>query len=314
MKLFFRRFKGYLTVFLAVFLLFYLLINYVNLKSSPGKIEPPGHAPIQHKPAVEKIGENPEPVLEIRQDQEDIPNIIEVEARKPLLSDVKDAAVKQENVPIKETGEVKRYYAVDGNGRGSVNREVIRCSTKLEVEVIGSGFDRADFSYFLDAVPDQSNKEAFGGKGANKKPHYFMVYAMESEPHSGGGSTWQNADFYMWYNLNLSFPEPATYFDVHSHLPDLLAPPRVPFEAKSVGDLAPIAWVLSNCNAFNRREVFVKRLMQLIPVDSYGFCLRNKDTHTSQRCASIHFFCDHGNTICFFLYKNKNNNNHYHYQ
>ena len=160
-----------------------------------------------------------------------------------------------------------------------MNREVILCSSGLEVEVVSSGFERADFSYFLDTVPDRSHGKSLVG---DKKRHYYMVYAMESEPHSGGGSTWTNADFYMWYNLELSYPEPATYFDVRSHLPDLLAPPRVDFDQKSVST-APLVWVLSNCNAFNRREVFVKKLMELIPVDSYGFCLRNKDTHTSQR-------------------------------
>lgn len=169
-----------------------------------------------------------------------------------------------------------------------MNHEVIRCSSTLEVEVVNYGFDRADFSYFLDSVPGRSNMDAFNQKG--KKRHYYMVFAMESEPHSGGGQTWQNADFYMWYNLALSYPEPATYFDVRSYLPDLLAPERVTFEEKAVdADLAPIVWVLSNCNAFNSRERYVQRLMELVKVDSYGFCLRNKDTHTSNRLVLVSF-------------------------
>lgn len=173
----------------------------------------------------------------------------------------------------------KRYYAVDGNGRASVNREVIKCSPTLEVEVVEWGYKGAHFSYFLDAVPQRQEKDI----QATKPRHFYMVYAMESEPHSGGHESWHNADFFMWYNLDLSFPEPATYFDVHTFLPDLLAPPLREFDQKSVGDLAPLVWVLSNCNAYNRRETYVKKLMDLIGVDSYGFCLRNKDTHTSQR-------------------------------
>ena len=84
---------------------------------------------------------------------------------------------------------------------------------------------------------------------------------MESEPHSGGGETWDRADFRMWYNLDLSFPEPATYFDVNfnliflnfkyllkfwfvlkvkTFLPDLLTKPYVEFENKEPSPLVKI--------------------------------------------------------------------------
>ena len=85
----------------------------------------------------------------------------------------------------------------------------------------------------------------------------------------------------MWYNLDKSFPEPATYFDINGFLPDLISPPLVEFEQKTTS--APIVWVLSNCNAFNARQTFVSKLMALIGVDSYGACLRNKNTHTRER-------------------------------
>ncbi|CAF1151444.1 unnamed protein product, partial [Brachionus calyciflorus] len=53
----------------------------------------------------------------------------------------------------------------------------------------------------------------------------------------------------MWYNLGLSYPEPATYFDVKAHLVDLLSVPAVEFENKVKE--SSIVWVVSNCAAFN---------------------------------------------------------------
>jgi hypothetical protein len=108
-----------------------------------------------------------------------------------------------------------------------------------------------------------------------------MVFGMESEPHSSGGSSWSYADFRMWYNLDLSFPEAATNFDVKSYLPDLLAPPVIEFEKKATS--ADIVWVLSNCHAFNQRESFVRKLMNAMPVDSYGACLNNNNGHSKTR-------------------------------
>ena len=80
--------------------------------------------------------------------------------------------------------------------------------------------------------------------------------------------------------MDLSFPEPATYFDTRAHLQDLIAPPKVVFDLKE--QTAPIVWIVSNCNAFNGREIFMQALMKHIKVDSYGNCLKNKNTHTSE--------------------------------
>lgn len=85
----------------------------------------------------------------------------------------------------------------------------------------------------------------------------------------------------MWYNLNLSFPEPATYFDVKTYLVDLLSPPKVEFENKLAN--ASTVWVISNCGAYNARERFVDQLMSLINVHSYGSCLPNKFNHPSEK-------------------------------
>ena len=38
----------------------------------------------------------------------------------------------------------------------------------------------------------------------------------------------------------------------------------------------PVVWIASNCDAYNGRHSFVKELMKLVPVDSYGNCLNNK--------------------------------------
>ena len=40
---------------------------------------------------------------------------------------------------------------------------------------------------------------------------------------------------------------------------------------------APIVWVTSNCKSHSRREDYVKQLMRVIKVDSFGSCLNNRD-------------------------------------
>lgn len=171
--------------------------------------------------------------------------------------------------------EKKRYFAHDGGGFGSINSGVTQCPREnVEVEVLKSNsFTNADILYYNMNLP--------GKMGSNdKKRQYTMVYGMESEVHSYGGQSWDLADFRMYYNLDKSFPEPATYFDVRLHLADLLSPPKVSFDEK-IKD-APITWVVSNCNAYNGREKFMKELMDKIKVDSYGGCLRNKFNHPSE--------------------------------
>ncbi len=72
--------------------------------------------------------------------------------------------------------------------------------------------------------------------------------------------------------MDLSYPEPATYFDIRSYLVDLISPPPIEFEKK----LSNVVWIVSNCNAFNGREKLIKKLMNYIDIDSYGECLRNR--------------------------------------
>jgi hypothetical protein len=78
----------------------------------------------------------------------------------------------------------------------------------------------------------------------DKRQQYSTVYVLESEVHSSGGRDWHEIDFPMWYNLERSYPEPATYFDLKSYLDKLFAPIRVPFSKKATS--APIIWIISN--------------------------------------------------------------------
>ena len=59
-----------------------------------------------------------------------------------------------------------------------------------------------------------------------------------------------------------------------------MAPQRVAYDDKE--SEASIVWIVSNCNAFNGREVFMRELMARINVHSYGNCLKNKHTHTME--------------------------------
>lgn len=194
---------------------------------------------------------------------------------------------EKQQVPIRQN---RRLIAFDSGGFGPVERGITKCRDGTEIEVTddSSKLATADFAYYHMQVPPRREKN-----GENSKRVYSMVYTLESEPHSYGGDSWKNADFRMWYNLDGSFPEPATYFDVKMHLADLLASPSVEFENKT--NEAPIVWIVSNCNAFNGREKYMAELMKLVKVDSYGGCLKNKHSHTSQRMS--------GNIDLFTKYK-----------
>jgi hypothetical protein len=201
------------------------------------------------------------------------------------INELRPTEISENNEPIDElpnnetSGEAKRrLLAYDGGGFGSVSTGLLKCSKSLEVEVTGllERLTRADFSFFHMKAPVKESIPA-----TIKKPHYTMVFTMESEPHSFGGDTWSNVDFRMFYHLDRSFPEPATYFDVKKHLLDLLSPEYVSFDQK-LANGASMAWIVSNCNAYNARERFMKELMREIRVDSYGACLKNKYTHTSE--------------------------------
>ena len=73
---------------------------------------------------------------------------------------------------------------------------------------------------------------------------FSMVYILESEVHSSFGNRWHEIDFPVWYNLQRSYPEPATYFDLHVYLERLFKPIQIPFKRKQ--STAPIVWISSN--------------------------------------------------------------------
>ena len=56
----------------------------------------------------------------------------------------------------------------------------------------------------------------------NDQQQYTMAFVMESEVHSSTGDGWARFNFKMTYNLDDSYPEPATYFDMNPYLVDLL--------------------------------------------------------------------------------------------
>ncbi len=89
----------------------------------------------------------------------------------------------------------------------------------------------------------------------NDQQQYTMAFIMESEVHSSTGEAWKKYNFKMSYNLDDSYPEPATYFDTNIHIIDLLKPSIVSFEEKE--KQADAVWIISNCNVRNREIVYI---------------------------------------------------------
>jgi len=78
-------------------------------------------------------------------------------------------------------------------------------------------------------------------------------------------------DYAMTYRRDSDFPVPY----VGADLDDVVRHPiRVPLAEKERA--APIAWVQSNCRSFSHREEYMRELMALVPVHSFGRCLRNQ--------------------------------------
>ncbi|CAF1582798.1 unnamed protein product, partial [Adineta steineri] len=128
----------------------------------------------------------------------------------------------------------------------------------------------------------------------DQQQQFSTTYVLESEVHSSNGEHWHKIDFPMWYNLQRSYPEPATYFDLQIYLPQLFAPVYIPFINKTT--TAPIVWIISNCQAYNARQVFIEKLMTYIRIDSYGKCLNNIKLSNIQKRQQI-------NSILYSTYK-----------
>ena len=172
-------------------------------------------------------------------------------------------------------GSAKINFLVNQVGNfGSEKIGVTKCTEDVEFETT-TDESEADILFYHMFVPKKVAYNKYN------KTQYSMVFSLESEAHSPLGDTWKNADFRMWYNLDLSYPAPVTYFDVKVYLVDLLSPAKVEFENKIKE--ASVVWIVSNCNAYNGRENYIKKLMSYIKIDSYGACLNNKRTHTADR-------------------------------
>ena len=277
MRIFSKKSK-LIVVGFVVFLACYLTLNYIDSYDSAGyvdyRIKLFNLAEQQHDPNHRHHHHNHEHNVNLNKPKPTTTAVIENIPIINLLNETNDKQV--------ETRPKRRFLAYDGGGFGSVNARVVQCGQNIEVEITGSRerLKQTDFSYFHMNAPGLRLSELKSTAQDGKKEQYVMVYTMESEVHSFGGNTWNLADFRMWYNLDLSFPEPATYFDVRAHLSDLLSPALVPFEAKEKN--IPIVWVVSNCNAYNGRERFMKSLMEHVGVDSYGGCMKNKFTHPNE--------------------------------
>ncbi|CAF2253490.1 unnamed protein product [Rotaria magnacalcarata] len=161
-------------------------------------------------------------------------------------------------------------------GGGATEGERVSCSSSNTTFVWTRQHNRIEEADFIIAHD--------GGAGGsipfhllhlnNDQQQYTMAFVMESEVHSTTGDAWARFNFIMTYNLDDSYPEPATYFDMNLYLVDLLTPPSVSFEDKE--KQADVVWIISNCNAHNGRESFIQRLMQEIKIDSFGSCLNNR--------------------------------------
>ena len=148
---------------------------------------------------------------------------VEVE-KKSAIESSKITTTKQPTTTISQIISLKkkkRFFAADASDAGFSSTSLERCEDNIEIEIRSINHnEKNDFIYSLDTAPSTKLE----------RDKYVMVFAMESEPHSMGGYTWLNADFRMWYNLDLSFPAPATYFDVRSFLPDLLSTQKITFK------------------------------------------------------------------------------------
>ena len=78
--------------------------------------------------------------------------------------------------------------------------------------------------------------------------------------------------------FDLTIGQPASIFDLHKPIDTL--PPYESYsyaEAPAKTASAPIAMMISNCNAGNDRNSYIKELSQHVDVHSYGSCMHNKN-------------------------------------
>ncbi|GJJ75016.1 hypothetical protein EMPS_07374 [Entomortierella parvispora] len=95
-------------------------------------------------------------------------------------------------------------------------------------------------------------------------------------------SEWTSIFTHLWsFSFKADFV--STYFDTGrgpgTFLGNILSKPVYTIQEKNDfrKELAPIAWIVSNCKARNGRHYYVKQLLKYTNVDIYGDCLKNKE-------------------------------------
>ncbi|KAI0984690.1 hypothetical protein GJ496_003228 [Pomphorhynchus laevis] len=141
----------------------------------------------------------------------------------------------------------------------------------------------------------------------NRFPPFFVMYTSEAPPNAIRCS--QYYDFAITYDWETSYPFAHTYFSkIDIYLKSLLLTPQ------SIEERKGIVWLSGNCEAFNRRQLFVKELMNHIHVDSYGLCMNNVRTHhryegnSTELYESYKYVIAIENYIAITYFKNKNHN------
>eukprot|EP01012_Entosiphon_sulcatum_P014730 TRINITY_DN1972_c0_g2_i1.p1 TRINITY_DN1972_c0_g2~~TRINITY_DN1972_c0_g2_i1.p1 ORF type:complete len:656 (+),score=68.84 TRINITY_DN1972_c0_g2_i1:860-2827(+) len=75
------------------------------------------------------------------------------------------------------------------------------------------------------------------------------------------------------FDIRISYHRDSDVFMPFGPSLERLFDPPLPVSRKRKD--APIMWVAHNCEAFNHREVYIRHLMKLVPVHSYGDCMHN---------------------------------------
>ncbi|KAK9708433.1 hypothetical protein K7432_009652 [Basidiobolus ranarum] len=91
----------------------------------------------------------------------------------------------------------------------------------------------------------------------------------------------KNFEYSSTYRRDSHFP--ISYFG--EKLLDYVRRPQIPRANNT--DHAPIAWIVSNCKAKNKRHYFVRELMKYIDIDIYGHCMNNKEWPEGKSTAEV---------------------------
>ncbi|KAK3835915.1 MAG: hypothetical protein JOS17DRAFT_735469 [Linnemannia elongata] len=111
----------------------------------------------------------------------------------------------------------------------------------------------------------------------------LLLNTLEAPQEFQINSEWTNIFTHMWsYSFGTAdFVE--SYFAAGrgkgTFIDSILAKPMYTIQEKNAfrKELAPIAWIVSNCRARNGRHFYVEQLLKYIKVDIYGKCMKNMD-------------------------------------